>query len=59
MTEQQAHAILRGCSARIDFTTAKVLDHVILEGWFDLVEIEAVLAVLHAQTQPAKRSPAL
>jgi hypothetical protein len=48
MNKQQAEAILRGCSARVDFDAGKAFDHVVLEGWFNVDEIQAVLALLRA-----------
>jgi hypothetical protein len=57
MTKEQADAILRGCSGRVDFKTGKVFDHVVLDGWFDAAEIEAVLTFLRAQAQSAADRP--
>ena len=51
MTREQAEAILQRCRGRVDFATGKVFDHVILEGWFDADELQAVLALLRAETQ--------
>jgi hypothetical protein len=53
MTKEQAEQILRGSSASVDFETGKVFDHVVLDGWFDVTEIEAVLTLLRTQIQPA------
>ena len=55
MTTEQADAILQGCSARVDFKTGKVFDHVVLDGWFDAAELEAVLTLLRAAAQPPDR----
>jgi len=51
MTKGQAKEILRGSSAHVDFVTGTVFDHVVLDGWFDLAEIEAVLTLLRTQVQ--------
>lgn len=53
MTNEQAQEILKTCTSRVDFTSGKALGHVILKGWFDVREIQAVLTLLlRAQERP-------